>query len=108
VTAKGNAKVYTSALTNTTVNMETEFLLNQGVRYNDHAGFWLTNLDVTAANILWFRDDNTAATVEGDDCWVLRPGERCQVRKTSFISFIAAAGTPKLLIAGDKSGLVYS
>lgn len=107
MTVKGNAKVYTGGATQT-INMESEFLLVNGIRYNDHAGFWLTNLDVTAANVIWFRDDATAAVAEGDDCWVLRPGERVYVRKTSFISFVAVAGTPKLLVAGDKSGIVYS
>lgn len=109
MTTKGDCKVFASTTANATIDMEANFLVNiNGIPQNDHAGFWLTNLDTVAANILWFRLDNVVATVAGDDCYVLRPGERVYVRKTSFISYIAAVATPGLLIMGDQSGLVYS
>lgn len=109
MTALGFSKTYAGSVANLTVDCRAEFTVNRsGIRASDHAGFWLTNLDTTAANIIWFRLDATVAVAGADDNYVLRPGERCYVRKTDSISFIAAAGTPSLNIAGDQSGIVYS
>jgi len=110
MTTEGNAKTFPGvAVTNVPIDMRAHFLVNQnGISMNDHAGFWLTNLSVTAAEIIWYRLDATVATVAGDDCYPLRPGERVYVRKTDTINFISASGTPGFCVAGDQSGIVYS
>ena len=109
MTTLGDSKVFASSTSSATIDMVANFTVNNGgVRSNDHAGFWLTNLDTTAANIIWFRLDATTAVAGADDTYVLRPGERCYVRKSDFISYISAAATPQLLVAGDQSGIVYA
>jgi len=110
MTAMGDAKTQASAAGSTTFSVVTELMTGQGggFKANDHAGLWLTNLGTAATDVIWFRLDNVPALVGGDDCYPLRPGERCYVRKTDFISFIAGAGTPGFCVAGDQSGIVYS
>jgi hypothetical protein len=109
MTALGDAKTFATATTTGTFNIALELTSNLGgFRSNDHAGLWLTNLGTAAGDVIWFRLDGVAAIVGGDDCYPLRPGERCYVRKTDSISYIAAANAPNLCVAGDQSGIVYS
>ena len=110
MTVEGNSKLYASTTANATVNVAADFqgINIGGIKQNDHVGFWVTNMDTTAANIIWFRLDATAATVGGDDCYPLRPGERCYIRKTDVINYIAAAATPGFWVGGDQSAIVYS
>ena len=116
MTTAGNAKTYNSAVTNTTIDLPTEFKaaaqtglggLPDG--FMNHTGFWLHNVSVTAAEIIWWRNDTTAATVAGNDCYPLMAGERVYIGRTKSLSFIAASGTPGLCVAGDQSqGIIYS
>jgi hypothetical protein len=110
MTALGNAKTYTLvASTNQTIDIAAEFAVVSfaGQKEVIHVSFWLKNLSNTAADVIWFRLDGTAATVAGNDCYPLGAGERVNVRKNDFMSFISAS-TPGFCILGDQSGIVYS
>jgi len=110
MTVEGNALTIGASTADAVVDCKAEFqsINISGIRQNDHAGFWLTNLSVTAAEVIWYRLDDTVATVAGNDCYPLRPGERVYVRKTDQIHYIAFSGTPQFCVAGDQSGIVYS
>src|SRR3954471_12002768 len=92
MTTLGDAKTQASATSSATFDVRAELQVSQsgGFKANDHAGLWLTNLGTAAGDVIWFRLDNIPAISGGDDCYPLRPGERCYVRKTDFISYIAA------------------
>ena len=116
MTTAGNAKVFTLAVTNTVIDMATEFkVINSGGQMvSKHSGYWLINKSVTAAEVIWFRMDSTPtspnpATVDGPDCWPLRSGERVLIPICNRIDAISESGTPKLIITGDmNSTLLYA
>jgi len=111
MTTEGWAKTFASSGTSATIDMAAHFsVINvTGQKINEHAGFWVSNTSVTATEILWFRLDATAAVVGADDNYILRPGERCYIRKSDFVSYIAAAGIPGFFVGGDMGGgMVYS
>jgi len=111
MTALGNAKTYTLvASTNQTIDIAAEFASPNsfaGQKEVIHVSFWLKNLSTTATDVIWYRLDGTAATVAGNDCYPLGAGERVNVRKNDFMSFISV-GTPSFCILGDQSGILYS
>ena len=111
MTTAHNSKVQALSVANTFFQTRTELYtpFNVGQAISSHGGYWITNLSVTAAEIVWLRTDGIAATVLGDDCYVLRPSERIRVNPHDVLSAIAASGTPSILIAGDIGGqIIYA
>ena len=112
MTTAGYGRKYATALTNTTVDLDAEFKVpnaSPGNRQLRHSGLWLISLTTTAAEIVWFRPDATAAAVGGPDCFPLRSGERVLIPWASSLSFISASGTPEIFVGGDfNASLLYA
>jgi len=111
MTTAHNSKVQATSTSNiffqTRIELYTPF--NVGEAISSHGGFWVVNLSIVDAEVVWIRTDGVAATVAGDDCYVIRPRERIRVNPHDVLSAISGSGTPSILIAGDIGGqIIYA